>query len=131
MSFLAKLTIDDQEFNVLEFSFEVNQETDPRGLASGYPVLGAINLLIESSNNLDFFGWSVATGLYKEGKIVFFKRDAMAKHKTVEFVGGICVGYQETFNSSDTSPMKTRIIIRADTITIEDSEFTNNWAREY
>ncbi|MGB1308471.1 MAG: type VI secretion system tube protein TssD [Oceanihabitans sp.] len=131
MSFLAKLTIEDQEFNVLDFSFEVTQQTDSRGLASGYPNLGALNILIESSNDLDFYAWSINSNAAKDGKIIFYKRDAMAKHKTIEFNGAVCVGYKESFNSNDSSPMKTRIIIRANAIIVENTGYVNNWAREY
>ena len=128
MSFLAKLIIDDQEFNVLECSFEVNQQVSSSGIPTSIPLLGNIVVLLDSRSGTDFYAWSIGSAV-KSGEIVFFKDETEARDRTLIFEDAFCIGYKETFSSSTTNPMKTRLIISAFRVSVDDTEYEQN--REY
>ena len=131
MSFLAKLHIDDQEFNILEFSFDVTQPTNSVGQVISTPNLGSIDVLIESRSNTEFYAWSIGINTIKDGEIIFYKRDNSAKARTLEFKDSICVYFKETFNSNSNNPMKTRLKISARSVTLDDTEYEVSWGNDY
>ncbi len=130
MSFLAKLIIDDQEYNVLSFSFGVTQSVAyGSSRPSGMPVINQLNIVIESTSNSGFFAWSIGSYDKKDGEIVFYKRDAMASSRTLEFTGAFCVNYNESFNSNNTNPMVTSLVLATETIALDGSEYVNPASR--
>jgi len=127
MSFLAKLTIEDEEMNVLECSFQFTQNVGPDGRPTELPRAGLIDLLLESTKNTNLLSWMVMPNTFKDGEIVFFDRDNMSSNKTLTFYDAFCVSYQEVFNAEDTLPMKTRIAVTARAIDINDVSYENSW----
>ena len=126
MSFLAKLNIDDKEFNLLSISFGVVSDYDPRSLMiSGAPQVSTIDIEIESTSSGGFFKWSLDIKDKKDGKIVFFKRDAMAGSRTLEFKQALLVGYNERFNSVDSNAMVTSLKMIVEEIVFEDGIYEN------
>lgn len=127
MSFLAKLTIEDEDTNVLECSFDFTQNIGSDGRPVELPRAGLIHLLLESTSNTDILSWMVMPHTFKDGEIVFYNRDSMSSNKTLTFHDGICVSYHEEFNAEDVLPMKTRISISARAIDINDVSYENTW----
>lgn len=127
MSFLAKLTIEDEEMNVLECSFEFTQKVGYNGRPIEMPRAGLIHILIESNNNTNLLAWMVFPNTFKDGEIVFYKRDIMSSNKTLLFHDAFCVSYQEVFNAEDALPMKTKIAISARSIDVNDVGYENSW----
>jgi hypothetical protein len=127
MSFLAKLTIDDNTMNVLECSFSFEQGSDYTGRPSQRPRGGQINVLIESTRKTDFLEWMISSNMTKEGEIIFYKRDNLSSLKTVKFSGAYCLNYIEDFNSEDGQPLKTRVVISSKEISVNDTTFVNLW----
>lgn len=129
MSFLAKLNIDDKEYNVLSFSFGVDQNVSyAAGLvnATGRPKLRTLDIVIESTANTGFFEWSVGINTEKDGEIIFYKRDAMASSRKLEFKGAFCINYNESFNNASSNPMVTKLCLAAASITFDGHEFRAN-----
>ena len=126
MSFLAKLEIEDKEYNILSFSFSVNQQIH-HGAArpSGMPTIDKLNILIESTVNSGFFDWSISPYEQKDGKIIFYKRDTMASSRTLEFTNAFCVNYSEDFQDSSTNPMTTSLVLVVETLSLDGSEYVN------
>lgn len=125
MSFLAKLKIDDKEYNVVNFSFGVQQEYNIISqYPSGSPNLTPLIIELESSTNSGFFHWSVGD-TKKDGKIVFYKRDAMASSRTLEFTGAHLVGYNESFNASNANPMMTVLKLIVEELKLDDGYYEN------
>lgn len=127
MSFLAKLTIEDEDTNVLECSYDFNQSIGPDGRPVELPRAGLIHLLLESTSNTDILSWMVMPHTFKDGEIVFYNRDSMSSNKTLTFHDAICVSYHEEFSAEDTLPMKTRIAISARAMDINDVSYENTW----
>lgn len=126
MSFLAKLNIDDNEFNLLSISFGVCSNYDPRSLrVAGAPQMSTIDVEVESTSSGGFFKWSLDAKDKKDGKIVFYKRDAMAGSRTLEFKQATLVDYGERFNSTDSNAMVTSLKMIAEEIVFEDGTYLN------
>ncbi len=127
MSFLAKFFIDGKTYNVLESAYALHQPTDEEGKPIGRPKGGKITLTIESDSDTELFHWMKAPEHAKDGAITFFKRDAMAQQKVLQFKNGFCVDYVERFIAETKDAMKTTITISAQSITIGDVDFNNLW----
>jgi hypothetical protein len=57
MSFLAKLEIDGETMNVLEFQCTIGQEIDKTGKPSADPTGGNVRMLLESTKSTMLFDW--------------------------------------------------------------------------
>ena len=127
MSFLSKLQIDGQEYNVLNFIIDFKQGTDTTGKPSGVPHGGRIRLTIEATQDSSFLSWMLDAGQVKDGKITFYRRDAMSKMRELSFTKAYCIAYEEQFTSTTESPMQIRMELTAREMTFGDAKFSNHW----
>ena len=127
MSFLSKLTIDDESMNVLKCSFSFEQAADNTGRPSQRPKGGQISILIESTNKTDFLEWMISPNMVKSGEIIFYKRDNLSSLKTIIFKDAYCLKYVEDFDAVSDEPLQTSLVISAKELTVKDTTFRNNW----
>ncbi|KIA99752.1 MULTISPECIES: type VI secretion system tube protein TssD [unclassified Flavobacterium] len=127
MSFLAKLELDNEIFNVLEFDINLDQNTDNNGKPSNKTKGGQIRLVIESTQTDLFSDWMVSHTSNKDGKIIFYRRDAMSTMKNVTFKKAFCISFRKSFRSEGNVPMTTEILISSNEVKIGNTLFENNW----
>lgn len=127
MSFLSKLQIDGEEFNVLEFHINFKQEIDNTSKPTGNAKGGIIKMIIEATQSTHFLTWMLNGDLTKDGKIIFYRRDALSKMKELKFTKAFCVSYDEQFTSTTDIPMKITLELVAKELTFGDATFSNNW----
>jgi hypothetical protein len=127
MSFIATLTIDGEEMNVLHCGFRFTQVTDTTGKPTALPRGGTVNMLVESNAGTALFDWMISPTQTKSGIVTFFRRDTRSKMKTLEFTDAHCVDYHETFDHIGDHPMQIQLVVSAREIKLNDSAFTNNW----
>ena len=127
MSFKAKLTIDEEDINVLHCGYRFSQLTDATGKPTAIPQGGTINLVVESDGATDLFDWMISPTQTKSGVITFLRRDEKSKLKTLRFTDAHCVDYYETFDHVSDEPMQIQLTISAREIKLNESEFKNNW----
>ncbi|PZX93704.1 hypothetical protein DOS84_09890 [Flavobacterium aquariorum] len=127
MSFLSTFHVDGEEYNVLEFNIDFKQGTDTTGKPIGDPKGGAIKLIIEATQNTKFLSWMLNSELTKDGKIIFYRRDALSKMKELDFKKAFCINYHEQFTSTTDIPMKITLELIAKELTFGDAKFSNNW----
>ncbi|WP_294964692.1 type VI secretion system tube protein TssD [uncultured Flavobacterium sp.] len=127
MSFLAKLELNNQIFNVLEFDITFTQSTDNNGKPANKAKGGQIRLVVESTSIDLFSDWMVSYTSTKDGKIIFYRRDAMSTMKNVTFKKGYCIFFHESFRSEGIAPMTTEILITSNEIKVGNTLFENNW----
>ncbi|RYZ83528.1 MAG: hypothetical protein EOP06_19810 [Proteobacteria bacterium] len=127
MSFLAKLEIDGETMNVLEFQCTINQDTDKSGKPSADPVGGKIRVVVESTKSTMLFDWMVSNTQTKNGKLTFYRRDAISKMRDLQFKDAYCVHYDEMFVAYNTMSMKIEIVVSAKEINMNGSQFVRNW----
>jgi hypothetical protein len=127
MSFKAILHIDGDEINILECRFSLHQHTDHTGKPVARPKGGLIHILIESTGQTRLFDWMISNSLTKSGNIVFYKRDAMSRLKTLEFSDAHCIAYTEKFNASNEEPMHIYLTISCREMKLNQSAYQNPW----
>ena len=106
MSFLSKLQLDSNEYNVLSVDYEISQPIGRRNMPTDAPHLGLINITVESSNKSELLGWAIAPRTTKNGSITFFRRDAQSSMKTLKFFDTFCISYKEKFEADGAVPMQ-------------------------
>lgn len=127
MSFLARITIDGEEMNVLECSFKFRQGADANGRPSEKPKGGQIKLLIESTAKTDFLDWVISDDMAKDGAIVFTKRENVGSLKKLAFKDAYCLEYEEIFDAVNKEPLKTYLVLSARELSMNGTTFSNNW----
>lgn len=119
MSFISKLRIDGEEYNVLEFNISFKKEKDTVCGCEGGTKGGVMILIIETIINTHLLSWMLDEGA-KNGKIIFYRRDSMTQMKELTFVEAFCVGYDEQFISATDIPMKITMELVAKELTFGD-----------
>jgi Hemolysin coregulated protein Hcp (TssD) len=127
MSFLSKLIVDSNTYSVLNCNYKFAQDRDPSNKPSGVAHGGEIKIRIEATAKTDFLDWTLKENQVKDGEIVFYKRDAMSKLRSIKFEKAYCISYEETFNAENTEPLVIEMIICAKKLTIGDCVSENVW----
>jgi hypothetical protein len=127
MSFLAKLELDNEVFNVLEFDILFAQNVDNNGKPANKTKGGQIKLVVESTQTDLFSDWMVSQTSVKDGKVIFYRRDAMSTMKNITFKKGYCISLRKSFRSEGAVPMITEILITSNEVKIGNTIFENNW----
>ncbi len=127
MSFLAKLMLDGEEFNVISCRHKTTQGTNENGMPSSKIRGGKISILVESNMKIDFYEWATSSSATKNGEIIFFKRDNISSLKTLEFVDAYCVEHIESFDAVNDQPLTIEMVLSAREITIRGTSHSNNW----
>lgn len=127
MSFKAKLKVGGNEYNVLNSSYSLHQETDATGRPSSITRGGKIRIKIESTADTSLSDWMFNNFERRDGSIVFLKRDTDATSKELKFTEAYLVEYQEAFDSTGDNPMAEELLISARTINIGNGEHVNEW----
>ena len=127
MSFLAKLQIDGEEFNVLDFNIQFKQEVDSANKPTGNTKGGIFKISIEANQNTSFLSWMLSGDLTKDGKIVFYRRDALSKMKELKFEKTYCISYDEQFTSTTEFPMRITLELSSKDLVFGDAKFSNKW----
>jgi hypothetical protein len=122
MSFLAKLELGGKEYNVLNVEYDISQRVDDRLRPNDIPKAGLIQLTIEASSDNNLIDWALNHSMLKDGKIIFYRRDANSKMRSVEFKDAFCVYLKEIFTSDGKNPMVTRMTISPRVLTISSSK---------
>lgn len=127
MSFLAKLELDGETYNVLECKYSFNQRVDESGKPQGTVRGGLIHLKIESNGKTDFIRWMLSPSQTKNGKIIYYRRDSIGKLQDVVFEKAFCINFTESFNAIDQQPLQIEFEITAKKIAFTNIVFENSW----
>ncbi len=127
MSFLAKLQIDGEEFNVLDFNIKFWQKIDGLNKPVGNAKGGTIKISIEASQSTSFLSWMLSGDLTKNGKIIFYRRDAMSKMRELTFDKAYCISYNEEFKITTQTPMLISMELTAKQLVFGDADFSKKW----
>ncbi len=127
MSFLSKLELDGNTYNILECRYSFVQATDGTGKPQGMPQGGEIIIRIESTGNPELLGWMLDHNQTKNGKITFFRRDAMSKLQELSFEKAYCVKFTEHFNSVNAEPLQIEMHLVAKTFDVNGATHVKSW----
>lgn len=127
MAFKAKLKVAGKEYNLLNVSYGLFQETDATGRPSTVTRGGKIDLVVESTSGTDFFEWMTNSFERKDGSIVFFKRDSEATLKELKFTEAYIVRHKEIFDSVGKQPLREQFTLSARKIEMGTGVYENEW----
>lgn len=127
MSFKAKLKVTGKEYNVLNVSYGLFQETDATGRPSTVTRGGKIEVVIEGTGSTDLFEWMTNSFERKDGSVQFFKRDSDATLKELKFTEGYLVKHRENFDSTGENPLTETFTISARKIELGSGAYENEW----
>ena len=96
-------------------------------LKIGMPTGGEIHLRLESTGEPDFFKWMKDNNETKDGKIIYYRRDAMSKLKELVFKKAFCVNFKEDFNADSADPLQIELIISAQQLITSGVTFEKQW----
>ena len=127
MSFKTKFRVAGKDYNVLNISYNLMQETDPTGRPSSVTRGGIIEVTVESTGSTELFEWMTNNFERKDGSIVFIKRDTDATLKELNFLEGYMVKYKENFDADGKNPLTETFKISARAIKMGTGEHVNEW----
>lgn len=128
MSFKAKFSVAGKDYRILEASYELQQIVDKTGRPSSEIIGGKIHVTVESTGETDLFDWMADPYKPLSGSLTFSKRDSDSTMKEVKFTDAYCVAYNETFSSSNETPMTIVFTLSAKKIEVGGVPFENPWA---
>lgn len=127
MSFLTKLELDGNTYNVLEVKFDFTQTIDNTGKPQGMPQGGIILIRIESTGNPELLGWMLDHNKTKDGKIIYYRRDAMSKLQELNLEKAYCIKYVEHFNSNNAEPLQIELQLIAKKFDMNGAIHEKRW----
>ena len=128
MAVKAVLEIEGNELNILEYKYQLDQESYKNGYPFGNVSGGLITLVLESKKETDNFDWAKSLGAQKEGVIKFYNQDGMSVFKKLSFREAYCLHFKEEFNSNGKLAMRHTIEISPGDANYDDIHFTKNWS---
>ncbi|GAA4153586.1 hypothetical protein GCM10022217_09510 [Chryseobacterium ginsenosidimutans] len=127
MSFLSKLELDGNTYNILECKYNFVQPVDGTGKPKGMPKGGEIIIKIESTGNPELLNWMLDHNQVKNGKIIFYRRDAMSKLQELIFEKAFCVNFTEYFNAVDNQPLQIEMHLVAKKFNVNGAVHEKQW----
>jgi hypothetical protein len=127
MSFKTKLKVAGKEYNVLNVSYGLFQETDATGRPSTITRGGKIDIVVEGTEATDFFEWMTNSFERKDGSLVFHKRDSDATLKELKFTEAYLVKHREKFDSVGENPLTESFTVSARKIEMGSGAYENEW----
>ena len=113
---------------VLMVTYEFDQATDVEGQMAGIPRGGKIRVRVKALNDgtPDLLAWMTERNLPKNGKIEFLETKTGKAMKTIEFINGYCVNFEE--KCEDKIGHFEEIIISCKEFAIGSVKYENEWA---
>lgn len=127
MSFLAKLDIEGKIHNVLECDYTFHQKIDTTGKPQGMTQGGEIAIRLESTGDSELLQWMLDHNQTKNGKIIFYRRDAMSKMQELSFEKAYCFEFKEHFEATNTEPLQIILKLIARKFVLNSAVHEKKW----
>lgn len=111
MSFVVKMYLGDEVYNVLDYKVNFRQEIDYNGKPCAKSGGCKINVVIESTQNPQLIEWMCTPDLMQKVKLEISPAFTFGKSRVIDILDAYCVEYQDIFEHSSREPMKTQITI--------------------
>ncbi len=106
MSIHAKIFIDDEEHNVLNFNFDLQKGKDAKGKPTTKFTGGIFNFVIEATGSSNILDWNLNPTLMKNVKLVISSNHFDSKSRTLELGDAYCLKFANDFDATGNEPMK-------------------------
>ncbi|MCL9805834.1 hypothetical protein NAT51_12865 [Flavobacterium amniphilum] len=128
MSISARLFVEDQEYNILEFDLKFNQEVDFMGNPNSNFKGGYWDIKLETIKSPLLLQWMIDSSSMKKVKIVIPSRTGTSKSRNVELLDTYCISNSKAFDSTNTEPLTTSITLSPASM-VENGQviFSKSW----
>lgn len=127
MSFRANLSFEGKEYDVIQCDYYIEREVDSKGRPSSNLYGGKVNIMVESTDDISLIEKMASQFKPNTGTITFKKDDEDSKMKELKWENGYIIDLEEGIEIVGDVPMAIRFTISAQTLTIGDAEFKQNW----
>lgn len=127
MSFRASLSFEGKEFDVIQCEYSIEREVDSKGRPSSNLYGGKVSMMVESTDDITLIEKMASQFKPNTGTITFKKDDEDSKMKELKWENGYLIDLEEGMEIVGEIPMGIRFTISAQTLTIGDAEFKQNW----
>jgi len=130
MAFKATLTFSGKDYDVLQCSYSLHRDVDPKGRPTSGIYGGKIDIVVESNQDTSVIE-AMVNNQFKTvtGKLIIKKQDEDAKMKEISFTDGYIIYFSEGMNAYSDSPMTLSFQISARQIKIGDADHENDWPK--
>ncbi|WP_346237423.1 type VI secretion system tube protein TssD [Niabella insulamsoli] len=129
MSFTADLKVSGQTYPVLSANFALDQQVDHKGKVTSHVRGGLISVSLASTGDTTLFDLAADDDKRVDGSIIFYKDDGKSTMKELKFKQAYVVNYTESFAAYTNDPMNIGLTFSAESITLGEVEFNNNWVK--
>lgn len=127
MSFRANLNFEGEDFDIIKCDYSVERDVDSKGRPASNLYGGKINITVESTTKVSLFDKMASQFKPNTGTITFKKDDDDATMKELKWENGYIINMEEGMSIVGDMPMLTTFTISAQSFTVGDAVFTQNW----
>lgn len=127
MSFRANLNFEGEDFDVIKCDYSIERDVDSKGRPSSNLYGGQIHITVESTSKVSLFDKMASQFKPNTGTISFKKDDEDATLKELKWKNGYIIGLEEGMHIVGDTPMLITITISAQSISVGDALFEQNW----
>ena len=129
-SFRCILSLADQDFPVVNCSYEFNQATSDRGRVAAKVRSGIITLHLDVPDGDQLLAWAADPHKKLGGHLTFRETNRPIAREVLAFEDGFCVSYEEVFvaGSSAAGAYQCILQISAAKLTLNAAEKDSAWA---
>ena len=130
-SFRCLLTLAGQDYPVVQCTYEFNQDTNERGRVATKVRSGLLKLHLDVPDGDQLLAWATNPHKKLSGHLTFEAIDRPIAHEQLSFADGLCVSYEETFQSgaSPEGAYRCLLQIAAAKLSLGTVEKDNVWAQ--
>lgn len=111
-SFRCILTLDGQDFPVVNCSYEFSQATSERGRASAKVRSGLLTLHLDVPDGDQLLAWATDPLKKLNGYLIFQETNRPVARERLSFEDGFCVSYEEIFVSGTDTAGAYRCVLQ-------------------
>jgi hypothetical protein len=127
MAIIAKMYVDDQIINLIDFSISFSQRSDETGRPTSKSQLQTIWAVFQTTKDTSLYAWSITSFQLKEVTVILTAEMENGKSKEYEFYDVACTFYKEEFNGVNSSPALTTIGMEAAIFKYQDFYHEKYW----
>ncbi len=128
-SFRGILTLDGQDFPLVQCSYEFNQATSERGRVTAKVRSGLLVLHLDVPDGDQLLAWALDPHKKLSGSVLFHQTDRPVVREELTFEDGFCVSYAEVFQvgAAPEGAYRCTLHISAARLMLGAAEKNNNW----
>ncbi|WP_062060020.1 type VI secretion system tube protein TssD [Aquimarina longa] len=127
MATKTELLIHNQQYRLIESSFDFHQPTDYNGRPSAKVRAGSIVALIDFDGEEELISWAGNDITTRSGKIIYYSADGMGIKFTLEFTDAYCSDMYIYQSNIVGGGVLSELKITAREMVIKGHTHTNNW----